>query len=212
MRRLAILPGIIVAVCRCACALNPSLDISQYGHDAWTVRSGLIKGNIYSMAQTPDGYLWLGGEFGLFRFDGVHSLSWQPPAGQNLPDKSVNTLLVSRDGTLWIGTFGGLARWSGGKLTRLPEADEYGVVSLLEDREKTVWAGLWGVVSTGAACAQCEPTGPGATRRMAPSALSYRAYTRTAQEISGPEPKRGFGGGNPAHQGDMPHRHCASAP
>ena len=104
-------------------ALDPSLDISQYAHTAWTVREGFSLGNIYAMAQTPDGYLWLGGEFGLFRFDGVRSVPWQPPAGQHLPEKNINALLVTRDGTLWIGTFAGLVTWSGGKLTPRPEQE-----------------------------------------------------------------------------------------
>ena len=47
----------------------------------------VLPGTIFAMAQTPDGYLWLGGEFGLFRFDGVHGIPWQPPAGQHLPDR-----------------------------------------------------------------------------------------------------------------------------
>src|SRR5208337_4832682 len=66
---------------------------------------------------------------------------WQPPAGQHLPDNNINTLLAARDGTLWIGTFNGLATLSGGKLTRRPELDGRIVESLLEDREGTVWAG-----------------------------------------------------------------------
>jgi signal transduction histidine kinase/ligand-binding sensor domain-containing protein len=121
--------------------LNPSLDISQYAHTAWTVRDGFSLGNIYGIAQTPDGYLWLGGEFGLFRFDGVRTLAWQPPAGQHLPAKPFS-LLVTHDGTLWIGTYAGLVTWIGGKLTRYPELDGLRVTSLLEDREGTVWAGL----------------------------------------------------------------------
>ena len=52
-----------------ALALDPSLDISQYAHTAWTVRDGFSLGNIFAMAQTPDGYLWLATEFGLFRFE-----------------------------------------------------------------------------------------------------------------------------------------------
>ena len=56
-----------------AFALDASLDISQYAHTAWTVRDGFSLGNIYAIAQTPDGYLWFGTEFGLFRFDGVRS-------------------------------------------------------------------------------------------------------------------------------------------
>ena len=115
-----------------ALALDPSLDISQYAHTAWTVRDGFSLGNIYAMAQTPDGYLWLGSEFGLFRFDGLRSVLWQPPAGQHLPDNSINGLLVTRDGTLWIGTFAGLVTWSGGKLTRYPELGEHSVTSLFD--------------------------------------------------------------------------------
>ena len=127
-----------------ALALDPSLEVSQYAHTTWRVRDGFFKGNIYSIAQTPDGYLWLGTEFGLFRFDGVRSIPWQPPAGQHLPDNNIHRLLAARDGTLWIGTFAGLAMWSGGKLTPRPELGGGVVTSLIEDREGTVWAGAWG--------------------------------------------------------------------
>jgi len=125
-------------------ALDPSLEITQYAHTAWTIRDGFFKGNVYSIAQTSDGYLWLGTEFGLFRFDGVRSVRWQPPAGQHLPDNNIHRLLAARDGTLWIGTFAGLAMWSGGKLTARPELGGGLVTSLIEDREGTVWAGARG--------------------------------------------------------------------
>jgi signal transduction histidine kinase/ligand-binding sensor domain-containing protein len=134
-----------------ALALDPSLDVSQYAHTAWTVRDGFSLGNIYAMAQTPDGFLWLGTEFGLFRFDGVRTIPWQPPAGQQLPEKNINALLVARDGTLWIGTFAGLATWSGGKLTWRPELGRQFVASLFEDREGTVWAGT--LETSGRLCA-----------------------------------------------------------
>jgi signal transduction histidine kinase/ligand-binding sensor domain-containing protein len=134
--------GVLVAGCGSGFALNPSVDISQYAHEAWTVRSGFIKGNIYTIAQTTDGYLWLGSEFGLFRFDGLRSMPWQPPAGQHLPG-AVFRLVGARDGALWIGTFEGLASWKDGKLTWRPELDGQVVGSLLEDSEGTVWAGSW---------------------------------------------------------------------
>ena len=66
--------GIVLACCACASALEPSLDISQYAHTSWKVRDGFTKGAISSIAQTPDGYLWLGTEFGLLRFDGVRAV------------------------------------------------------------------------------------------------------------------------------------------
>ena len=57
--------------CACAFALDPSLDVSQYAHTAWRIRDGFSKGITTAFAQTADGYLWLGTEFGLLRFDGV---------------------------------------------------------------------------------------------------------------------------------------------
>src|SRR4249920_3640574 len=102
-----------------ALALDPSLQISQYAHTAWTVRDGFSLGAVFAMAQTPDGYLWLGSEFGLFYFDGVRFVRWQPTAGEQPPITSVYSLLCARDGTLWIGTFEGLASLRDGRLTWL---------------------------------------------------------------------------------------------
>src|SRR6201993_2344786 len=103
-RRAGMLASILLACCACAFASAPSLDISQYAHTAWRVRDGFFKSGINAIAQTPDGYLWLGTEFGLLRFDGVKAVPWQPLAGGQLPSTHISKLLVSRDGTLWIGT------------------------------------------------------------------------------------------------------------
>jgi len=136
-----------------ALALDPSLDVSQYAHRAWTAQDGFSVGATFAMAQTPDGYLWLGSEFGLYRFDGVQPVLWQPPAGQQLPNKPY-ALLVTRDGTLWIGTFEGLVSWDGGKLTYYPEIGKSFVTSLLEDHEGTVWVGTYsGTVLPARICA-----------------------------------------------------------
>jgi signal transduction histidine kinase/ligand-binding sensor domain-containing protein len=143
MRMAAIALGVLLGGCTCSFALNPSLDINQYGHTAWTIRDGFATGTAFAMAQTPDGYLWLASEFGLFRSDGVRFVRWQPPAGQQLPE-SPYALLVTRDGTLWIGTYGGLASWNNGKLTQYPKVGAGFITSLLEDREGTVWAGDMG--------------------------------------------------------------------
>ena len=125
----------------CVFALDPTLDVSQYAHTAWKIREGFTKGTITSIAQTPDGYLWLGTEFGLLRFDGVRNDLWQPPPDQHLPDSYVRSLLAARDGTLWIGTAKGLTSWKNRRLALYPELAEKAVDSLLEDHEGTVWAG-----------------------------------------------------------------------
>jgi len=144
--------GILLACCPCAFALNPSLDINQYAHQSWTAREGFFKGYISSIAQTPDGYLWLGTEFGLLRFDGVRYVPWQPPAGEHLPGNFIRSLLAARDGRLWIGIREGLASWKDGKLTQYPENVGEDVLLFLEDPEGTVWAG-GAANATGRLCA-----------------------------------------------------------
>ena len=71
--------GIALVCGPSASALDPALDVSQYAHTAWIFREGFAQGRVNAIAQTPDGYLWLGTEFGLLRFDGVRSVPWRPP-------------------------------------------------------------------------------------------------------------------------------------
>src|SRR5262245_5513570 len=117
-------------------AATPTLDVSQLAHAAWTLGDGFAKGAIHSIAQTPDGYLWLGTEFGLLRFDGVTAT---PGPSDHPLETEIPALLTGRDGTLWIGMSGGLASWKDGHLTRYAEVERGRVLSLLEARDGTVW-------------------------------------------------------------------------
>src|SRR5262245_51751592 len=85
-----------------AFALDPTKQITQYGHTAWRVRDGIIPGAPYAIAQTKDGYIWIANRGGLQRFDGVRFVRWTPPAGQALPSPNIMSLLAARDGGLWI--------------------------------------------------------------------------------------------------------------
>ncbi|HEY9106597.1 MAG TPA: two-component regulator propeller domain-containing protein [Roseateles sp.] len=144
------LPGLLLAAVLSALplpavALDLPLQAAQYAHTAWTARDGAVQGLVFAMAQTPDGYLWIAGSAGLFRFDGLRFERWQPPGGQSLPTGPYS-LLVSRDGTLWIGTFDGLSSWDGRQFVYRHEGmgPRRFVTSLLEDRDGTVWAGVMG--------------------------------------------------------------------
>jgi signal transduction histidine kinase/ligand-binding sensor domain-containing protein len=133
----------LLAAGQCAFALNPALEVSQYAHKSWPIGEGFLKGRVRSIAQTADGYIWLGTEFGLLRFDGVRTTGWEPPPNQHLPSDLITCLLAGRDGTLWIGTRKGLASWKDGKLSTYAELA--GVIiepaGLFEDREGSIWAG-----------------------------------------------------------------------
>jgi signal transduction histidine kinase/ligand-binding sensor domain-containing protein len=144
----ALAPGSVLACllvwCPCAFALDPALDVSQYAHTAWKIRDGFAKGSILAIAQTPDGYLWLGTALGLSRFDGVRISLWQPPSDQHLPSSTVTRLVAGRDGTLWIGTRNGLASWKNGKLAQYAELSGFQIRALVEDHEGSIWAGTNG--------------------------------------------------------------------
>ena len=152
-RRAVVWLASLLACCTCTFALDPSLDVSQYAHKAWNNRDGFPRDIVHAIAQTPDGYLWLGTEFGLLRFDGVRSVPWRQPTDQHLPSNKIQSLLVARDGTLWIGTWKGLASWHDGKLTQYPELAEEVIFPLIEDRGGVVWAGGFAYNPPGKLCA-----------------------------------------------------------
>ena len=133
---------VVVAWSVNAFALDPAVDVDQYAHSSWKYADGFSQGAITTVAQTVDGYLWLGTGSGLLRFDGVRSVPWQPPPGQSLPGSFIYSLLATRDGALWIGTLEGLARWKDGQLTVLQRQTGYRVGALAEDGEGTVWVGV----------------------------------------------------------------------
>src|SRR5690349_4681294 len=79
---------IVLLGCSSAYGLNPSIHVSQYSHTSWKVRDGFAREAIDAIAQTPDGYLWLGTASGLLRFDGMRNVAWQPPSDQQLPSNN----------------------------------------------------------------------------------------------------------------------------
>ena len=80
---------LLTVATRPAHALDPTRRISQYGHTAWRIQDGFLGASPNAIAQTADGYLWIGTEAGLVRFDGVRFVPWTPPSGQALPSPSI---------------------------------------------------------------------------------------------------------------------------
>ena len=111
----------------CACfdawALDPNKAFEQYVANNWSIQDGLPQISVLSIAQDRDGYLWVGTQGGLARFDGVHFTSFTPDTEPQLPGVWIRSLLVDRDGKLWIGTYKGLAVYADGHFTIVPAND-----------------------------------------------------------------------------------------
>src|SRR4051812_3038037 len=84
-------------------ALSPAKALSQYSVTVWSQQQGLPQDTIRAITQTADGFLWLGTDEGLARFDGYEFVAFGKDQG-GLPSNSVNVLAAGRDGSLWIGT------------------------------------------------------------------------------------------------------------
>jgi len=98
-----------------ALALDPNLTIRQLHHTAWGPSEGAPLGGATGLAQTSDGYLWIAGPSGLFRFDGVVFERVELPRDPKLASLGLYSVFAPRGGGLWVGfTFGGVALLKGG--------------------------------------------------------------------------------------------------
>jgi signal transduction histidine kinase/ligand-binding sensor domain-containing protein len=121
-------------------ALDPSLHISEYGHTAWRLQDGFFTGAPTAIAQTADGYLWIGTADGLFRFDGVRFVPWTEITSQEqLASAEISALLGARDGSLWIGAGYRFYRWKDETLTQYSTSKDQFVDSIVETGRNGIW-------------------------------------------------------------------------
>jgi diguanylate cyclase (GGDEF)-like protein len=106
---------------------------------------------IMAIAQDADGFVWLGTQGGLKRWDGTHSRFYTAGAASgSLPDNVVTVLHCDPQGHLWIGTdTAGISRYDAGTDTfvrvRLNNAAaEAGVSAIIDDRKGGLWVGTGG--------------------------------------------------------------------
>lgn len=128
-------------------SLDPEKAFSQYIRTSWTTEAGLPQTSVYSIAQTRDGYLWVGTEQGLASFDGVRFRAFNQNNVPALPANYIHRLLAGRDGSLWIGTDSGLTRYDGKTWTTwttrtgLTNDD---IQALAEGKDGSLWVGAHG--------------------------------------------------------------------
>ncbi len=98
-------------------ALEPTTPLANFGRQTWVMENGLPQNTVQALAQTRDGFIWLGTEGGLVRFDGTNFVVFDQNSKPALPGNDVQCLLATDDGALWIGTTDGLARLKDGAVT-----------------------------------------------------------------------------------------------
>jgi ligand-binding sensor domain-containing protein len=86
-------------------ALDPDRKITQYLLHVWDMDSGLPGNAVFALRQTSDGYLWIGTQDGLVRFDGVDFEIYTRDTVPQLRSNDVRALYEYRSGVLWIGSF-----------------------------------------------------------------------------------------------------------
>ena len=104
-------------------AVEPTTPLANYSRQAWGLENGLPQNTVQALVQTQDGFVWLGTEVGLVRFDGNSFQIFDKNSKPALPGNDVRCLLASKDGSLWIGTSEGLARMDAGEITLITKKD-----------------------------------------------------------------------------------------
>lgn len=144
-RRPLVLACAIAVLCGAANlrALDPATPLNQYGHDAWDGDSGLPQNTVTSILQSRNGYIWLGTQEGLVRFDGVRFAIFDTRNTKAMTDDWVQALCETRDGSLWVGTVTGLARYKDGAFTAFSDAGlgSAVILALFESRDGALWVG-----------------------------------------------------------------------
>jgi ligand-binding sensor domain-containing protein/signal transduction histidine kinase len=128
-------------------ATGAELAAPSYGFRTYNVDAGLPHNSAPVVLQTRDGYLWVGTETGLARFDGIRFTTFRTTNTPGLPHNLIRALFEDKAGSLWVGTSRGVARCRDGKfeLIGLPDL---AITSFAEDRSGRIWigtisGGLW---------------------------------------------------------------------
>ena len=135
--------------------LIPTRILPQNPSDAYishylTSQNGLPQNTIYAVTQDSDGYIWIGTDEGVVRFDGIKFQHFNKLNTKHIKNNSITSLFVAHDGTLWIGTFGGgITLYHPKEKTFTSHTTQNGlsndfIWTITEDREQNILLGTVG--------------------------------------------------------------------
>jgi signal transduction histidine kinase/ligand-binding sensor domain-containing protein len=133
---------VVLLLCTPMFAIDRDRRIDELYHTAWTTENGAPE-DIRTLAQTSDGFLWIGTGKGLFRFDGERFEHYQPPSGPNFRGRGVRSLLATPDGGLWISFDWAVGFLKDGKITYYGPENGFSkgrTAQFVRDRRGVIWA------------------------------------------------------------------------
>ena len=112
-------------------AVDANRTVAQYLHDSWGMERGFPGGSVRAMAQTPDGYLWIGTDKGLIRFDGLNFRSFPKTVPGGNPIGTVQAMQVDSEGNLWVLLQStNILRYRGRRFEEGHDQAEFGITAL----------------------------------------------------------------------------------
>src|SRR5215213_706521 len=128
-------------------ALDANSNLNQFGHQVWLTENGLPQNTVQAIVQTNDGYLWLGTQDGLARFDGLNFTVFDKENTPAFKSNDIRSLQEDRQGRLWISTSYGLICRHNGQFTAFTVSEglpDNSVGPVIEDANGNVWIGTAG--------------------------------------------------------------------
>src|SRR6476659_2346726 len=131
-------------------ALDPHRSLNEFGHQSWLTENGLPQNTVQAIVQTQDGYLWIGTQEGLARFDGLNFSVFDKENTPAFKSNDIRFLHEDSQGRLWISTSYGLVCRLNGEFTSFTVNEglpDNSVGPVVEDTKGNIWIGTAGGLS-----------------------------------------------------------------
>ncbi|MGX5202876.1 ligand-binding sensor domain-containing protein [Aliikangiella sp. IMCC44632] len=127
-------------------ALDADKPFNQYVLDAWSIEQGLPQISVHSLAQDDQGYIWVGTQAGLAKFDGVNFKTYSIEDTPELTGNFIQSLYNDSQSRLWIGTYKGLVKYAKGQFKAIQyfpgpnqEPMSLNIYQVIENNRGDVW-------------------------------------------------------------------------
>ena len=147
LSHLYVAAALLLLACSRSFALDPNRSINEFGHQTWLTENGLPQNTVQAIVQTRDGYLWIGTQEGLARFDGLNFTVFDKENTSAFKSNDIRFLHEDQQGRLWISTSYGLVCRHNGQFTSFTVNEglpDNSIGPVVQDTNGNVWIGTSG--------------------------------------------------------------------